>query len=127
MRISIKYQAIMKAEIIKQIENELMPKREFPVFKSGDTITVHYKIIEGNKERIQQYQGVVIQRSGTGSTETFTVRKISGNIGVERIFPISSPFIEKIELNKRGMVRRAKIFYIRELRGKKAKIKEKRS
>ncbi|HQH19012.1 MAG TPA: 50S ribosomal protein L19 [Bacteroidales bacterium] len=117
----------MKAEIIKQIENELMPKREFPVFKSGDTITVHYKIIEGNKERIQQYQGVVIQRSGTGSTETFTVRKISGNIGVERIFPISSPFIEKIELNKRGMVRRAKIFYIRELRGKKAKIKEKRS
>ncbi|HOT88798.1 MAG TPA: 50S ribosomal protein L19 [Bacteroidales bacterium] len=117
----------MKAEIIKQIENELMPKREFPVFKSGDTITVHYKIIEGNKERIQQYQGVVIQRSGTGSTETFTVRKISGNIGVERIFPISSPFIEKIELNKRGIVRRAKIFYIRELRGKKAKIKEKRS
>ncbi|HPS46062.1 MAG TPA: 50S ribosomal protein L19 [Bacteroidales bacterium] len=117
----------MKAEIIKQIENELMPKREFPVFKSGDTVTVHYKIIEGNKERIQQYQGVVIQRSGTGSTETFTVRKISGNIGVERIFPISSPFIEKIELNKRGMVRRAKIFYIRELRGKKAKIKEKRS
>ncbi|HQI45903.1 MAG TPA: 50S ribosomal protein L19 [Bacteroidales bacterium] len=117
----------MKAEIIKQIENELMPKREFPVFKSGDTVTVHYKIIEGNKERIQQYQGVVIQRSGTGSTETFTVRKISGNIGVERIFPISSPFIEKIELNKRGIVRRAKIFYIRELRGKKAKIKEKRS
>lgn len=127
MRISIKYQAIMKAEIIKQIENELMPKREFPVFKSGDTITVHYKIIEGNKERIQQYQGVVIQRSGTGSTETFTVRKISGNIGVERIFPISSPFIEKIELNKKGVVRRAKIFYIRELRGKKAKIKEKRT
>ena len=116
----------MKAEIIKQIERELMPKREFPLFKSGDTITVHYKIIEGSKERIQQYQGVVLQRSGDGSTETFTVRKISGNVGVERIFPISSPFIEKIELNKRGVVRRARIFYIRELRGKKAKIKEKR-
>jgi len=116
----------MKAEIIKQIERELMPKREFPSFKSGDTITVHYKIIEGSKERIQQYQGVVLQRSGDGSTETFTVRKISGNVGVERIFPISSPFIEKIELNKRGVVRRARIFYIRELRGKKAKIKEKR-
>jgi len=109
------------------VEKELSVKTEFPKFIAGDTITVHYKIIEGNKERIQQYQGVVIQRSGTGSTETFTVRKISGNIGVERIFPISSPFIEKIELNKRGMVRRAKIFYIRELRGKKAKIKEKRS
>jgi len=116
----------MKAEIIKQIENELMPKKEFPVFKAGDTVTVHYKIIEGSKERIQQYQGVVIQRSGSGATETFTVRKISGNIGVERIFPVRSPFIEKIDLNKRGVVRRAKIFYIRGLRGKKARIKEKR-
>jgi large subunit ribosomal protein L19 len=116
----------MKAEIIKQLERELMPKREFPVFKAGDTITVHYKIIEGNKERIQQYQGIVLQRAGDGATETFTVRKISGNIGVERIFPISSPFIEKIELNKKGVVRRARIFYIRGLRGKKARIKEKR-
>jgi len=116
----------MKAEIIKQIENELMPIKESPVFKAGDTITVHYKIIEGAKERIQQYQGVVIQRSGSGATETFTVRKISGNIGVERIFPVRSPFIDKIELNKRGVVRRAKIFYIRGLRGKKARIKEKR-
>ena len=116
----------MKAEIIKAVERELMPKREFPVFKAGDTITVHYKIIEGNKERIQQYQGVVIQRAGDGATETFTVRKISGNIGVERIFPISSPFIEKIELNKKGVVRRARIYYIRGLRGKKARIREKR-
>lgn len=116
----------MKAEIIKQLERELMPKREFPAFKAGDTVTVHYKIIEGNKERVQQYQGVVIQRSGNGATETFTVRKISNNIGVERIFPFSSPFIEKIELNKRGVVRRARIFYIRSLRGKKARIKEKR-
>lgn len=116
----------MKAEIIKQVEKELMPDKGLPVFKAGDTITVHYKIIEGNKERVQQYQGIVLQRSGTGSTETFTVRKISGNIGVERIFPISSPFIDKIEVNKVGVVRRARIFYIRELRGKKARIKEKR-
>ena len=116
----------MKAEIIKQVENELMPKKDLPVFKAGDIITVHYKIIEGNKERIQQYQGVVIQRSGSGATETFTVRKISGNIGVERIFPVRSPFIEKIDLNKKGVVRRARIFYIRGLRGKKARIKEKR-
>jgi large subunit ribosomal protein L19 len=116
----------MKAEIIKQLENELMPKKDLPAFKAGDTVTVHYKIIEGNKERIQQYQGVVIQRSGSGATETFTVRKISGNIGVERIFPVRSPFIEKIDLNKKGVVRRARIFYIRGLRGKKARIKEKR-
>lgn len=116
----------MKAEIIKEVENELMPRKDFPVFRAGDTITVHYKIIEGNKERIQQYQGIVLQRSGTGATETFTVRKISGNIGVERIFPISSPFIEKIEVNKKGVVRRARIFYIRGLTGKKSRIKEKR-
>lgn len=116
----------MKAEIIKQVENELMPRKDFPVFKAGDTITVHYKIIEGNKERVQQYQGIVLQCSGSGATETFTVRKISGNIGVERIFPINSPFIEKIEVNKKGVVKRARIFYIRGLRGKKARIKEKR-
>jgi len=116
----------MKAEIIKKVENDLMPQKDHPVFKAGDTITVHYKIIEGNKERIQQYQGVVIQRSGSGATETFTLRKISGNIGVERIFPVRSPFIEKIDLNKKGVVRRARIFYIRGLRGKKARIKEKR-
>lgn len=116
----------MKAEIIKQLEKELMPPKEHPVFKAGDTITVHYKIIEGNKERIQQYQGIVLQRAGSGATETFTVRKLSGNIGVERIFPISSPFIEKIEVNKKGVVRRSRIFYIRGLTGKKARIKEKR-
>jgi large subunit ribosomal protein L19 len=116
----------MKAEIIRQLENELVPKRDVPAFKAGDTVTVHYKIIEGNKERVQQYQGVVIQRSGSGATETFTVRKISGNIGVERIFPVRSPFIEKIDLNKKGVVRRARLFYLRELTGKKARIKEKR-
>jgi len=116
----------MKPEIIKTLEKELVVQKELPKFKAGDTVTVHYKIIEGNKERVQQYQGVVIQRSGEGSTETFTVRKMSGNVGVERIFPISSPFIEKIDLNKKGVVRRSRIYYIRDLRGKKARIKEKR-
>ena len=100
--------------------------QEFPKFKAGDTITVTYKIIEGNKERLQKFRGVVIQRAGSGPTATFTIRKISGNIGVERIFPISSPFITEIELNKVGRVRRARIFYFRNLRGKKARIKEKR-
>lgn len=107
------------------VEKEFAVKSEFPKFRAGDTITVHYKIVEGNKERIQQYRGVVIQRSGSGNTETFTVRKMSGNIGVERIFPISSPFIDKIEVNKFGKVRRARIFYLRDLTGKKARIKEK--
>jgi large subunit ribosomal protein L19 len=115
-----------KAELIKFVEKEASVAKELPTFKAGDTITVHYKIIEGTKERIQQYQGVVIQRNSEGATETFTVRKISGNIGVERIFPIGSPFIDKIDVNKRGVVRRARIYYIRGLRGKKARIKEKR-
>jgi len=115
-----------RAEIIKYVEENIVEKHEHPVFKAGDTITVHYKIKEGNKERTQNFQGVVLQRAGKGVTETFTVRKISGNIGVERIFPISSPFIEKIEVNKRGVVRRARIFYLRDLQGKKARIKEKR-
>jgi len=111
---------------MKFVSEELVTVKEFPKFKAGDTITVHYKIKEGNKERIQTYQGVVLQRSGAGTSETFTVRKISGNVGVERIFPISSPFIEKIEVNKRGVVRRARIFYLRNLQGKKARIKEQR-
>lgn len=110
---------------MQYVEN-LTEKRDFPSFKAGDTITVSYKIKEGNKERIQQFQGVVLQRSGSGSTETFTVRKISGNTGVERIFPIASPFIDSITVNKHGVVRRARIFYLRNLRGKKARIKEKR-
>lgn len=101
-------------------------QKKFPDFKSGDTITVDYKIREGNKERIQGFRGVVIQRKGTGDTQTFTVRKISNGIGVERIFPLTSPFIEKIEINKAGSVRRARIFYLRGLTGKKARIKEKR-
>ena len=111
---------------MKVVEDEFNAKNELPAFDSGDTITVHYKIKEGNKERIQQFRGVVLQRRGEGITETFTVRKMSGNIGVERIFPINSPFIEKIDLNKKGKVRRARIFYFRGLTGKKARIKEKR-
>ena len=112
--------------LMKVVEKEFEGKNEFPKFVAGDTITVHYKIKEGNKERIQQFRGVVLQRSGSGITETFTVRKMSGNIGVERIFPTVSPFIHKIELNKRGKVRRARIFYIRNLTGKKARIREKK-
>lgn len=113
-------------DIIRKLQKELVEVQELPTFKSGDTITVHYKIKEGSKERIQQYQGVVIQRRGSGTTETFTVRKMSGNIGVERIFPISSPFLDKIEVNKRGYVRRARIFYFRERTGKAARIREKK-
>ena len=115
-----------KSDIIKFVENEFVEVKEFPAFKAGDTITVTYKIIEGNKERLQSFQGVVIQRRGTSSRETFTIRKMSGSVGVERIFPISSPFITEIVLNKRGVVRRARIFYLRNLTGKKARIKEKR-
>ncbi len=108
------------------VNQNLAVKNEFPAFKSGDTVTVHYKIKEGNKERIQQFRGVVIQLKGAAHTKTFTVRKMSGNVGVERIFPIASPFIDKIEVNKLGKVRRAKIFYLRDLTGKKARIQEKK-
>ena len=108
------------------VDKELAVTSEFPKFIAGDTVTVHYKIKEGNKERIQQFRGVVIQRTGSGRTKTFTVRKMSGNIGVERIFPVSSPFIDQIEVNKHGKVRRAKIFYLRDLTGKKARIREKK-
>lgn len=114
-------------DIIKELQKELVEVKQLPAFSSGDTVTVSYKIKEGNKERIQQYQGVVIQRRGTGTTETFTVRKMSGNVGVERIFPVSSPFLDNVVVNKRGSVRRARIFYFRGLTGKAARIKEKRS
>lgn len=100
-------------------------KKEFPAFKAGDTITVTYKIKEGDKERLQKFRGVVIQRRGQGTTETFTIRKVSNGVGVERIFPFASPFIQSIELEKIGKVRRARIFYLRKLTGKKARIKEK--
>jgi large subunit ribosomal protein L19 len=108
------------------VKEKYAAENSLPDFKAGDTITVHYKIKEGNKERIQQYRGTVLQRRGAGNTETFTVRKMSGNVGVERIFPSSSPFIDKIEINKRGRVRRARIFYLRKLTGKRARIQEKK-
>ena len=111
--------------LIKYVEEKLVAKKETPAFKAGDTITVHYKIKEGDKERVQQYQGVVIQRRGAGASSTFTVRKLSNGVGVERVFPTFSPFIEKIEVNKEGVVRRAKIYYIRGAKGKKARIEEK--
>lgn len=112
-----------KQSLIQYVEDQVVVK-DFPQFKSGDTITVTYKIKEGGKERLQKFQGVVLQRAGEGCHATFTVRKISNNIGVERIFPVSSPFIENIEVNKVGAVRRSRIYYLRGLRGKKARIKE---
>ncbi len=114
-----------KQNLLQYVEDQVK-RKEFTDFKAGDTITVQYKIIEGEKERIQKFKGVVLQRKGSGHSETFTVRKISGNTGVERIFPMSSPFLEDITVNKHGEVRRARIFYLRSLRGKKARIKEKR-
>jgi large subunit ribosomal protein L19 len=120
-----KAKVMSKKELITFVEEQVQVT-DIPDFKAGDTITVTYKIKEGNKERLQNFTGVVLQRKGSGPAATFTVRKISGNVGVERIFPVSSPFIEKIVVNKRGVVRRARIFYLRGLRGKKARIKEKR-
>tara|TARA_B100000700_G_scaffold282932_1_gene334854 strand:- start:1043 stop:1390 length:348 start_codon:yes stop_codon:yes gene_type:complete len=111
-------------DIVQSITNDLIENRNLPAFKSGDNITVYYKIKEGNKERTQFFKGDVIQRKGEKTTETFTIRKISNGIGVERIFPVNSPLIEKIEINKKGKVRRARIFYLRNLTGKKARIKE---
>ena len=113
-------------DFIKVLEKEIIAENNLPDFKSGDTITVSYKIKEGSKERIQQFQGVVLQRKGSGLTETFTIRKMSGNVGVERIFPLASPAIDSIKVNKHGSVRRARIFYFRERTGKSARIKEKR-
>ena len=114
-------------DLIKVAQNAFTPEvKEHTAFNPGDTITISYKIVEGSKERIQNYRGVVIQVKGTGITKTFTVRKMSGSIGVERIFPLYSPFIDQIEVNKKGSVRRAKLYYLRALTGKKARIKEKR-
>ncbi len=113
-------------DLIKIVEKEFTAGHNHPQFGAGDTVTVSYKIREGNKERIQNFRGVVIQIRGREATKTFTVRKMSGNIGVERIFPFFSPFIDSIEVNKRGKVRRKRLFYLRELTGKKARIKERR-
>lgn len=110
--------------IVKYVEDKFVEKKELPEFSSGDTITVYYEISEGGKTRTQFFRGVVIQRRGSGATETFTIRKMSGEVGVERIFPLNLPAIQRIEVNKRGKVRRARIFYFRGLRGKSARIKE---
>ena len=116
----------MNSAAIAFVHEQLSGKKEFPKFKAGDNITVNYRIIEGNKERIQSFKGDVIKKQGTGVTATFTVRKISDGVGVERLFPFFSPNIESIELNKAGSVRRAKLFYQRERSGKSARIKEKK-
>ncbi len=113
-------------DLVKFVEEQAVVLKATPTFKAGDTVAVHYKIREGNKERIQIYQGVVIQRNSVGVNETFTVRKMSNGIGVERIFPINSPNIEKVDVVNYGKVRRAKLFYLRALTGKAARIKSKR-
>ena len=112
--------------LIKFVKDEFVTKKEFPEFSAGDTITVYYEIREGEKTRTQFFKGVVIQIKGTGLAKTFTIRKMSGTVGVERIFPMNLPALQKIEVNKRGSVRRARIYYFRELTGKKARIKEKK-
>lgn len=112
--------------LIKFVQEEFVTKKDFPEFSAGDTITVYYEITEGQKTRTQFFRGVVIQKRGTGSSQTFTIRKMSGTVGVERIFPLNLPALQKIEINKRGKVRRARIYYFRELTGKKARIKERR-
>lgn len=115
-----------KDQLIRVAQESMWPQKEVPEFKSGDTITVSYRIVEGSKERVQSFRGVVIQIKGNGLTKMFTIRKISNGVGVERIFPLYSPHIDNIEVNKRGVVRRSRIYYLRELTGKKARIKEKR-
>jgi large subunit ribosomal protein L19 len=111
-------------DLVKYVQDQYVTVKEFPDFAAGDTITVYYKITEGAKERTQFFRGIVLQRRGSGTTETFTIRKMSGSIGVERIFPVNLPALEKIEINKKGKVRRARIFYQRERTGKAARIKE---
>ncbi len=113
-------------DLIKVAEAAFEPGVEIPKISSGDTVSVHYKIREGSKERIQIFRGTVIQIKGSGINKRFTVRKISNNVGIERIFPMNSPFIDKVELNRMGKVRRARIYYLRSRTGKKARIKEKR-
>jgi len=113
-------------DAIKFVHEQLETRKELPEFKPGDNIVVSYKIIEGSKERIQDFRGNVLQLNGEGATKTFTVRKMSNGVGVERIFPLHSPNISEIKILKRGKVRRAKLFYLRSLTGKKAKIKERK-
>ena len=113
-------------QLVKLVQDAFIETKSFPDFSAGDTITVYYEIKEGAKTRTQFFKGVVLQRRGTGASETFTIRKMSGTVGVERIFPINMPALQKIEVNSRGKVRRSRIFYFRDLTGKKARIKEKR-
>jgi|TARA_B110000238_G_scaffold197959_1_gene241607 large subunit ribosomal protein L19 len=113
-------------KLINFIQEEFIAKKDFPEFSAGDTITVFYEIREGEKVRTQFFRGVVIQIKGEGLSKSFTIRKMSGTIGVERIFPLNLPTIQKVEVNKRGKVRRSRIYYFKELRGKKARIKEKK-
>ena len=114
------------SDLVEFVQNEFIEKKELPKFSAGDTITVYYEIKEGEKSRTQFFRGVVLQLRGSGATKTFTIRKMSGSVGVERIFPVNLPAIQKIEINKKGSVRRKRIFYFRELTGKKARIKEAR-
>ena len=114
-------------ELLKYVEDQLTRETNYPDFRAGDNVTVSYKIIEGSKERIQDFRGDVIQISGKGMTKTFTVRKMSNGVGVERVFPFNSPNIADIKLNKHGKVRRSRLYYLRELVGKKARIKEKQT
>ena len=113
-------------DLVQFVQSEFVEKKDLPEFGAGDTITVYTQIKEGDKTRTQFFRGVVLQRRGSGVTETFTIRKMSGNVGVERIFPVHLPAIEKIEVNKKGKVRRARIFYQRARTGKAARIKERR-
>jgi len=110
--------------LVNFVQKEFIPKKDFPEFSAGDTITVYYEIREGDKVRTQFFKGVVIQIKGHGLSKSFTIRKMSGTIGVERIFPLNLPTIKKIEINKKGKVRRSRIYYFKKLRGKKARIKE---
>jgi ribosomal protein L19, bacterial type len=112
-------------DIIKALEQEQM-RSDIPDFRPGDTVRVHVKVVEGNRERIQVFEGAVIRRQGSGARETFTVRRVSYGVGVERTFPVHSPRLEKIEVARRGIVRRAKLYYLRNLTGKAARIKERR-
>ena len=110
--------------LVKFVQDEFVTRKDLPEFSAGDTITVYYEIKEGAKTRTQFFKGVVLQRKGSGTSETFTIRKMSGTVGVERIFPVNMPALQKIEVNKKGKVRRSRIFYFRGLTGKKARIKE---
>jgi len=113
-------------DLVNFVQNEFISKKDFPEFGAGDTLTVYYQIREGEKVRTQFFKGVVIQIKGQGMSKTFTIRKMSGTVGVERIFPINLPTLEKIEVNKKGKVRQSRIYYFKNLRGKKARIKEAR-